>query len=75
MIIKVPLYIKNEDWIRLVKGMPMKMVKTMINPICHGLFLSDHAPGEGTYYLYEECNHIIMKKMKELVYPPPNIVR
>ena len=30
MIIKVPLYIKNEDWIKLVKIMAMKMVKTMI---------------------------------------------
>ena len=25
MIIKVPLYIKNEDWIKLVKSMTMKM--------------------------------------------------
>ena len=25
------------------------------------------------YYLYE-CKHIVMKKMKESVYPPPNVV-
>ena len=30
MIIKVPLYIKNEDWIKLVLKMVMKMIKTMI---------------------------------------------
>ena len=30
MILKVPLYIKNEDWIKLVKSTAMKMIKTMI---------------------------------------------
>ena len=30
MIIKVPLYIKNEDWIKLVKSMTMKMLKTVM---------------------------------------------
>ena len=30
MIIKVSLYIKNEDWIKLVKSIAMKIVKTMI---------------------------------------------
>ena len=30
MIIKVPLYIKNEDWVKLVLKMVMKMIKTMI---------------------------------------------
>ena len=30
MIVKVSLYIKNEDWIKLVKSMAMEMVKTMI---------------------------------------------
>ena len=30
MIIKVSLYIKNEDWIKLVKSLAMKIVKTMI---------------------------------------------
>ena len=30
MIIKSPLYIRNEGWIKLVKIMTMKMVKTMI---------------------------------------------
>ena len=30
MIIKVPLYIKIEDWIKLVKSMAMKTLKTMI---------------------------------------------
>lgn len=33
MIIKFPLYIKNEDWIKVVKSMAMKMVKTMIKNI------------------------------------------
>ena len=30
MIIKVPLYITNEAWIKLVKSMEMEMEKTMI---------------------------------------------
>ena len=30
MIMKVPLYIKIEDWIKLVKSMAMKTLKTMI---------------------------------------------
>ena len=33
MITKFPLYIKNEDWIKVVKSMAMKMVKTMIKNI------------------------------------------
>ena len=33
MIIKFPLYIKNEDWIKVVKSMAMKMVKTMMKNI------------------------------------------
>ena len=33
MIIKFPLYIKNEDWIKVEKSMAMKMVKTMIKNI------------------------------------------
>lgn len=30
MIIKVSLYIKNKDWIKLVKSMTMKMVNIII---------------------------------------------
>ena len=33
MIIKFPLYIKNKDWIKVVKSMAMKMVKTMMKNI------------------------------------------
>ena len=33
MIIKVPLYIKNEDSIKVLKSIAMKMVKTMIKTI------------------------------------------
>ena len=30
MIRRVPIYIQNEGWIKLVKSMAMKTVKTMI---------------------------------------------
>ena len=30
MIIKVPLYVNNEEWIKLLKSSSMKIVKTMI---------------------------------------------
>ena len=30
MIIGIPLHTKSEDWIKLVKSMAMKMVKTTI---------------------------------------------
>ena len=30
MIIKVPLYIKNDDWRKMVKSIAMKIVKAMV---------------------------------------------